>query len=96
MRDCYASLTPGEQEVMKLVVSAMLNKQVGLKLWISEITVKTHRGKVMQKMKDRLTGRFGEDSREARPRSSESPVPRAHNSFFNRHLGLRSQSLAPP
>ena len=38
-------------EVMKLIVTGMLNKQVGLKLDISEITVKAHRGKVMQKMK---------------------------------------------
>jgi len=51
LRDCYASLTPREQEVMKLVVSGMLNKQVGLKLGISEITVKAHRGKMMLKMK---------------------------------------------
>jgi FixJ family two-component response regulator len=51
LRDSYASLTPREQEVMKLVVSGMLNKQVGLKLGISEITVKAHRGKMMQKMK---------------------------------------------
>ncbi len=51
LRDCYASLTPREREILKLVVSGMLNKQVGLKLDISEITVKAHRGKVMQKMK---------------------------------------------
>jgi FixJ family two-component response regulator len=51
LRDCYASLTPREREVMKLVVSGMLNKQVGLKLGISEITVKAHRGKMMLKMK---------------------------------------------
>jgi len=51
LRDCYASLTPREREVMKLVVAGLLNKQVGLKLRISEITVKAHRGKVMQKMK---------------------------------------------
>jgi FixJ family two-component response regulator len=51
LRDCYASLTPREREVMRLVVSGMLNKQIGLKLKISEITVKAHRGKMMKKMK---------------------------------------------
>jgi FixJ family two-component response regulator len=51
LRDCYASLTPREQDVMALVVSGLLNKQVGSKLGISEITVKAHRGKVMGKMK---------------------------------------------
>src|SRR6185369_15779451 len=51
LRDAYASLTPREQEVMRLVVAGMLNKQIGLKLGISEITVKAHRGKMMLKMK---------------------------------------------
>ena len=51
LRECYASLTPREQEVMALVVAGLLNKQVGSKLGISEITVKAHRGKLMQKMK---------------------------------------------
>jgi FixJ family two-component response regulator len=51
LRDCYASLTCREREVMTLVVSGLLNKQVGGELGISEITVKAHRGKVMQKMK---------------------------------------------
>lgn len=51
LRTRYASLTFREREVMALVVSGLLNKQVGLKLGISEITVKAHRGKVMQKMK---------------------------------------------
>ncbi len=51
MRDCYASLTPREREVMALVVSGLLNKQAGSELGISEITVKAHRGQVMQKMK---------------------------------------------
>ena len=51
MRNTYESLTPREQDVMRLVVAGMLNKQIGLRLGISEITVKAHRGKVMQKMK---------------------------------------------
>ena len=51
LRDSYESLTPREQEVMKLVVSGMLNKQIGLQLGISEITVKAHRGRMMVKMK---------------------------------------------
>lgn len=51
MRKCYASLTPREREVMALVVSGLLNKQIGAELGISEITVKAHRGQVMHKMK---------------------------------------------
>jgi FixJ family two-component response regulator len=47
----YASLTSREKQVMALVVSGLLNKQVGGELGISEITVKAHRGQVMQKMK---------------------------------------------
>jgi FixJ family two-component response regulator len=49
--NCYASLTRRERQVMALVVSGLLNKQVGGELDISEITVKAHRGQVMQKMK---------------------------------------------
>ena len=57
LRRRYASLTSREQQVMALVVSGLLNKQVGLRLGISEITVKAHRGRVMQKMKaDSLAG----------------------------------------
>jgi FixJ family two-component response regulator len=51
LRDRYASLTHRERQVMTLVVSGLLNKQVGGELGISEITVKAHRGQVMQKMK---------------------------------------------
>ena len=51
LRDRYASLSQRERQVMVLVVSGLLNKQVGGELGISEITVKAHRGKVMQKMK---------------------------------------------
>ena len=51
LRTCHASLTRREREVMVLVVSGLLNKQVGGELGISEITVKAHRGQVMHKMK---------------------------------------------
>ena len=51
LRSRSASLTPREREVMALVVSGLLNKQVGGELGISEITVKAHRGQVMRKMK---------------------------------------------
>ena len=50
LRDRYASLTPRERDVMTLVVSGLLNKQVAGELGISESTVKAHRGQVMQKM----------------------------------------------
>jgi RNA polymerase sigma factor (sigma-70 family) len=50
LKGCYAVLTPREREVLALVVSGLSNKEVGSKLGISEITVKAHRGRVMQKM----------------------------------------------
>ena len=51
LQDRHASLSRREREVMALVVSGRLNKQVGAELGISEITVKAHRGQVMRKMK---------------------------------------------
>jgi RNA polymerase sigma factor (sigma-70 family) len=51
LRQLLARLTPREREVMDLVVAGLPNKQVGAELGISEITVKAHRGKVMEKMK---------------------------------------------
>ena len=66
LRDRYASLTPRERQVMALVVSGLLNKQVGGELGIAEKTVKAHRGQVMQKMKAnsiadlvKMAGRLG-------------------------------------
>jgi FixJ family two-component response regulator len=53
LRDRYATLSPRERQVMGLVVAGRLNKQVGGDLGISEITVKAHRGRVMEKMKAR-------------------------------------------
>jgi FixJ family two-component response regulator len=53
LRNRHKSLSHREREVMALVVSGLLNKQVGFELGISEITVKAHRGQVMRKMKAR-------------------------------------------
>jgi FixJ family two-component response regulator len=77
LRDRYASLTLRERQVMALVVSGLLNKQVGGELGISEITVKAHRGQVMQKMKAesvadlvKMGGRLGLSERSAKKAAS--------------------------
>ena len=66
LQERYATLSLRERQVMALVVSGLLNKQVGFELGITEITVKTHRGRVMRKMDARslaelvnIAGRLG-------------------------------------
>jgi FixJ family two-component response regulator len=53
LRTQYASLTAREKEVISLVASGLLNKQIAAELDISEVTVKMHRGNIMRKMKAR-------------------------------------------
>ena len=67
LRGRYASLSRREREVMSLVVSGLLNKQVGGELGISEITVKAHRGKVMEKMGARSLADLVKMSERLRP-----------------------------
>jgi FixJ family two-component response regulator len=66
LRARYTLLTGREREVMGLVVSGLLNKQIGGELGVKEITVKAHRGHMMRKMKARslpelvrMAGRLG-------------------------------------
>lgn len=51
LRDRYEALTPREREVMQLVVAGLLSKQIAAKLGTSEITIKVHRGRIMEKMR---------------------------------------------
>ena len=87
--NCYASLTPREREVMALVVSGLLNKQIGGELGISEITVKAHRGQMMQKMKAnsvadlvKMAGKF-RSSAAIKPSGTASHKAAAHRDRLN-------------
>jgi FixJ family two-component response regulator len=50
LKSSFKTLTPREQEIMALVASGLMNKQVAGKIGLSEITVKVHRGRIMRKM----------------------------------------------
>jgi FixJ family two-component response regulator len=77
LRSRYSSLTSREHQVMALVVSGLLNKQVGGELGISEITVKAHRRQVMQKMKaDSLATLVKLAAKLGVPRQNSAFVPR--------------------
>ena len=89
LRDGYASLTPRERQVMALVASGLLNKQVGGELKISEITVKAHRGQVMRKMKaDSLADLV---TMAARLRLTRAPGPTPPRPLDHGSLGNKRQ-----
>jgi FixJ family two-component response regulator len=104
LRDCYASLTRREREVLELVVAGLLNKQVGWELGISEITVKAHRGQVMLKMKVdcladlvRMAGTLGVAHSRAKARMAQPVVSASqlfHETTSQRCNLLRSRPMA--
>ncbi|WP_210286846.1 response regulator transcription factor [Ancylobacter tetraedralis] len=72
LRERYAAMTPREREIMPLVASGLMNKQIASSLQLSEVTVKVHRAQIMQKLKartladlvrisDRLSGDTGKE-----------------------------------
>ena len=69
----FDSLTPREQEVMRQVVTGLLNKQIAAELGISEFTVKVHRGQVMRKMQATSLADLVRMAQKLGIRSSESP-----------------------
>ena len=75
LRAAYHTLSKREREVMALVVRGLMNKQVGGELGISEITVKAHRGRVMQKMRVRTLADLIEVSAKLRLADEISPDP---------------------
>ena len=91
LQDRYESLSRREREVMGLVVSGRLNKQVGGELGISEITVKAHRGKLMRKMQ---AGSFAElvnmaPASAARAPADESEIDSLYTLAYNDRSGFR-------
>ena len=96
LRSCYTSLTSREREVMSLVVSGLLNKQVGSKLGISEITVKAHRGKLMRKMNAESLPHLVKMARDCAYLSAKGLILRLAQSSGSIRLCHASPYLNPP
>jgi FixJ family two-component response regulator len=73
LRECYASLTPRERQVMELVIGGRLNKQAAAELGTSEITIKVHRGRVMAKMRATSLPDLVRRVARLKPKSAERP-----------------------
>jgi FixJ family two-component response regulator len=102
VRDSYASLSHRERQVMALVLSGLLNKQIGSELGISEITVKAHRGRVMQKMGAksvvdlvRMATRLRSERALAGSGQFRSPSPSSISGSPDRRMNRSASSSAP-
>ena len=96
LRNCYASLSGRERQVMSLVISGLSNRQVGDELGITETTVKAHRGRVMEKMKAdsiadlvKMAGKFAPlvRSTDTNYRAHRFSNPKASNKRLASHSG---------
>jgi DNA-binding NarL/FixJ family response regulator len=86
----FATLTPREREVIALVTSGLMNKQIAAEIGIAEITVKIHRGHIMRKNGCEVAARSGENGGDARDRAR---IRRAANLSMILRLRFRTHSL---